>query len=706
MLDHLFKPRAIAVIGASNNPLSIGYIVIDNLLNHGYKGPIYPINPKADEILGLKVYKSVTDVPGDVDLVNISIKNVLVPKVLEECGQKGVKFAIVHSAGFKEVGEEGRKLEREIVEIAHRCGMRIYGPNSQGIQNSDPDVSVYANFTFVPMTQGNLSIVAQSGGVGEVFKLHLHEVGMGIRMYSSFGNEADVRMNEIIDHYGKDPGTRAILVHIETLSDTKEFLEVASRITKKKPILALKTGRTPEGAVAVSSHTGTLVEQDTISDAIFDKAGVLRMPTQDDLIQTGIAFSTQPVPAGPNVALITNTGGPAIIAVDELVGSGLKLARLTDQTKETLRKNLHPEAIVSNPVDVVATATPEHYRITVETLLADPNVDSLFINFVTAPFVDLEGIAQRIAEAGKAATKPIVCVVMTIEKWAGLINKIRSSWIPVYAFPETAARVLVAMTRYSRYQSRAYSAPLQVEADRARAAGILRAAPPGFMAQADLFALLEAYGIGCAPSSRVTEPKELRKAARALGFPVALKVDAPEVVHKTGAGALRLDLKSEQELDSALDDLQSKFAAYRPAYIVQKMMAAGKEIIIGVKRDPQAGPLVMFGLGGIFVELMRDATFKLAPLCREEALEMIHGIKAYPFLAGFQGEKGVDVDALVDILIRVSNLASEHPEIQEMDLNPVFAYPVGQRSVVVDARAKIEVRESTVPPSAAKASSC
>ena len=689
MLDRLFKPRAIAVIGASNNPLSIGYIVIENLRNHGYKGPIYPINPKADEILGLTVYKSVADVPGEVDLVNISIKNVLVPKVLEECGQKGVKFAIVHTAGFKEAGEEGRKLEREIVEIAHRFGMRIYGPNSQGIQNSDPDVSVYANFTFVPMTQGNLSLVAQSGGVGEVFKLHLHEVGMGIRMYASFGNEADVRMNEIIDYYGKDEGTRAILVHIETLSDTKEFLETASRTTKIKPILALKTGRTPEGAVAVSSHTGTLVEQDTISDAIFDKAGVLRMPTQDELIQTGIAFSSQPVPAGPNVALITNTGGPAIIAVDELVAGGLKLAKLTDQTKEALRKSLHPEAIVSNPVDVVATATPEHYRITVETLLSDPNVDSLFINFVTAPFVDLDGIAQRIAEAGKAATKPILCVVMTIEKWAGLIRRIRSSGIPVYAYPETAARVLVAMTRYGRYRNRMYSAPPAVEADRTRAVGILRAAPPGFMAQSDLFALLEAYGIGCAPSRLVAGPAELAEAAKALGFPVALKIDSPAVAHKTEAGALRLDIKSEQELNSAFRELHERFASNQAPTIIQKMMPPGKEIIVGFKRDPQAGPLVMFGLGGIFVELMRDATFKLAPLCREEALEMIRGIKAYPLLAGFRGDRGADVEALVDILIRVSNLACEHPEIREMDLNPVFAYPAGQKPVVVDARARI-----------------
>ena len=689
MLDRLFKPRAIAVIGASNNPLSIGYIVIENLRNHDYKGPIYPINPKADEILGLKVYKSITDVPGEVDLVNISIKNVMVPKVLEECGQKGIKFAIVHSAGFKEVGEEGRKLEREIVETAHRFGMRVYGPNSQGIQNSDPDVSVYANFTFVPMTQGNLSLVAQSGGVGEVFKLHLHEVGMGIRIYSSFGNEADVRMNEIIDYYGQDEGTRAILVHIETLSDTREFLEVASRTTKRKPILALKTGRTPEGAVAVSSHTGTLVEQDTISDAIFDKSGVLRMPTQDELVQTGIAFSSQPVPAGPNVALITNTGGPAIIAVDELVAGGLKLARLTEATKEILRKSLHPEAIVSNPVDVVATATPEHYRITVETLLADPNVDSLLINFVTAPFVDLDGIAQRIAEAGQGATKPILCVVMTIEKWAGLIRRIRSSGIPVYAYPETAARVLIAMTRYSRYRNRVYSAPPTLEADRTRAAGILRAAQPGFMSQSALFALLEAYGIGCAPSRPVAGSAELSKAANELGYPVVLKIDAPDVVHKTEAGALRLGIKSEQELDAAFRELHEKFASQQPAIIIQKMMPPGKEIIIGFKRDPQAGPLVMFGLGGIFVELMRDATFKLAPLCREEALEMIRGIKAYPLLAGFRRDRGADVEALVEVLIRISNLACDHPEIQEMDLNPVFAYPAGQKPVVVDARARI-----------------
>ena len=298
MLDALFKPRSVAIVGASNNPLSIGHIVMQNLLDHGFNGPIYPINPKSPSIKSFKAYPSIGDIPDEVDLVNISIKNTIVPHIIEECGKKGVKFAIVHTAGFKEVGEEGLKLERHIVEIAHKYGMRIYGPNSQGIQNSDPSVSVYANFTFVPMSPGNISIVAQSGGVGETLKLHLYKAGMGLRMYSSFGNEADVSMNEIIEYYGQDVDTKVIMAHIETLKDPAGFLEVARRITPKKPILALKTGKTSEGVVAVASHTGSLIDQDTLSDVIFQKSGVLRFHSQEEMIHAAMAFSTQPVPTG------------------------------------------------------------------------------------------------------------------------------------------------------------------------------------------------------------------------------------------------------------------------------------------------------------------------------------------------------------------------------------------------------------------------
>jgi acyl-CoA synthetase (NDP forming) len=371
MLDGLFKPRSVAVIGASNNPLSIGHIVIQNLVDHNYQGPIYPINPKSPVIKSFKTYPSIGDVPDEVDLVNISIKNSLVPTVLEDCGKKGVKFAIVHTAGFKELGEEGLKLEKQIVEIAHKYGMRIYGPNSQGIQNSDPAVSVYANFTFVPMTPGNISIVAQSGGVGETLKLQLHKIGMGIRMYSSFGNEADVSMNDIIDYFGQDDETKVIMTHIETLKDPAGFLEVATRVCRKKPILALKTGRTSEGVAAVASHTGSLIEQDTLADAIFQKAGVLRFQSQQEMIEAAIALSTQPIPKSERIVIVTNTGGPAIIAVDECISSGLKLAELSPQTSQALGELLFSEAIVSNPVDVIATAGAKEYGGTVEVLLDD-----------------------------------------------------------------------------------------------------------------------------------------------------------------------------------------------------------------------------------------------------------------------------------------------------------------------------------------------
>jgi acetyltransferase len=539
MLDALFKPKSVAIIGASNNPLSIGHIVMQNLLDHNYKGPIYPINPKSKFIKSFRAYPSVTDIPDEIDLVNISIKNTLVPFVLEECGKKGVKFAIVHTAGFKEVGAEGLALEKQIVEIAHKHGMRIYGPNSQGIQNSDPEISVYANFTFVPMSPGmspgNISIVAQSGGVGETLKLHLYRIGKGIRMYSSFGNEADVSMNEIIDYYGKDKDTKVIMVHIETLKDPGGFLEVASRVTPKKPILALKTGRTSEGTKAVASHTGALVEQETMADAIFKKSGVLRFDTQEGMVDAAIAFSNQPVPKGDRVVIVTNTGGPAIIGVDECISTGLKLAELSSKTKDTLSKLVFKEAIVSNPVDVVATAGPEQYGGTVDALLKDQNIDSLLLVFVTAPFVDCEGIARKLGEIGKVSKKPIVCQVITIEKWAEVIRIIRGSGIPVYDFAETAARALSSMTEYGRIVQR--KAPLykEYDVDKTGTAKILsqHRGVEKFLPQDDVYKILRCYGISTVRSMRIKKKTELDSAASKIRYPLVLKVDAEDIIHKT-----------------------------------------------------------------------------------------------------------------------------------------------------------------------------
>jgi acyl-CoA synthetase (NDP forming) len=691
MLDALFKPKSVAIIGASNNPLSIGHIVMQNLLDHNFKGPIYPINPKSKFIKSFRAYASIKDIPDEVDLVNISIKNTLVPYVLEDCGKKGVKFAIVHTAGFKEVGEEGLQLEKQIVDIAHKYGMRIYGPNSQGIQNSDPEISVYANFTFVPMFPGNISIVAQSGGVGETLKLHLYRIGKGIRMYSSFGNEADVSMNEIIDYYGQDEDTKVIMVHIETFKDPAGFLEVASRVTPKMPILALKTGKTSEGTKAVASHTGSLVEQETIADVIFQKAGVLRFHSQQDMIDAAIAFSSQAVPKGDRVCIVTNTGGPGIIAVDECVAAGLQLAELNTRTKNTLKKLVFQEAIVSNPVDVVATAGPEQYGGTVAALLKDPNIDSLLLVFVTAPFVDCEGIARKLGEIGKTAEKPIVCQVITIEKWQEVIRIIRESGIPVYDYAETAARVLSSMTSYGKVVMRKPPKYRKFKINKAKPESIFKRhkGKDIFLSQKDVFEILESYGIPVVKTLSCRNKGEVAKAAQKIGYPLVLKIDSEKIIHKTESGGVVLDIKDEKALEAAFKKLARKFAKAKPAYILQEYLAAGREVIMGSKRNEGLESTIMFGLGGIFVETLKDVQFRLAPITPEDALTMIESIKGFPVLAGTRGERPSDIENLVEILLRLSQLSSDFPEIGEMDLNPVFAFEKGKGAAVVDARLKI-----------------
>jgi len=689
MLDALFNPKAIAVIGASNNPLSIGHIVLKNLIDQGYPNPIYPINPKSPLVLDLKAYKSVQEVPGEVDLANIAIKNTLVPMAIEDCGRKGVKFAIVHTAGFKETGEEGAALERQVVEIAGKYGMRVYGPNSQGVENSDPDAKVYANFTFTPLAPGSISILAQSGGVGEVLQLQLSKLGAGFRMYASYGNECDVSMNEILEYYGEDEGTRVILLHVETLRDPIGFLEIAAHITKRKPVLAVKSGRTREGLTAVSSHTGALMEKDVTSDVIFEKAGIQRFTTQEEMIQTAIALSTLPVPQGPRVAMITNTGGPAILAVDETILGGLKMAKLSPETTKTLRENLYPAAAVGNPVDILATATPEHYDLTIDALMQDPNVDSILINFITAQFVDLDSIAATLSAWGKKASKPLACVIMTIPKWQGLIDTIRAGGIPVYEFPETAARALIGMSQYGeRLRAPAAEFP-ELNPDRAPAAKILGRCPAGYISQADAFAVLAAYGIPAAKTVAVTGREDLPKAIDEVGFRLVLKVDSPDIVHKSDAGGLTLGIQTEAELAIAYEEMTARFRAQNPAFIAQAQLRQGLEMIIGVNNTEGVAPIIMFGLGGILVEAIGDVVFRLAPLSKQDATAMIASLKGQALLAGVRGQAGADGDSLIDMLLRISQLATDFPRIAELDLNPVLSFGAGNGSQAVDVRIRL-----------------
>ncbi len=691
MLDGLFRPRSIAIVGASNNPFSIGHIVIKNLSEYGFTGPIFPINPKERHIRSFKAYKSVLDVPDEIDLVNISVKYTLVPRIIEECGKKGVKFGIVHTAGFKEVGEEGIKREQEMVALANSYGMRLFGPNSQGVQNSDPKISAYANFTFVPMKPGNVSIIAQGGGMGEMLKLHLHNVGLGHRLYCSYGNECDLTMPEILEYYGKDEGTRVIMMQIESFKDPAAFLRVAAEIVPHKPILAIKAGRTHEGSVAVSSHTGTLVNQAAMATAMFRKAGVVEFHDTHEMIKAAIALSMQPTPSGNRIGIVTNTGGPGIQAVDESVTQGLELAKWSEAGRKRLEESLYAEASLGNPVDVVATGGPDHYFTAVDTLLKEESTDMVEVFFVTAPFVDLDAIAQKLKEATANAQKPVVAVIETMAKWYSLIEKLRENGIPVYEFAEDGARALGAMARYGAYCRREKADPPELSVDHAAAEAIIKKyeGKDRYLPQLEAFELLAAYGVPVPKLAQIKGQGDLQAAASKVGFPCVLKVDSTEVVHKSDAGGVTLNIKDQAALEQAFAAMTDTIKAADATYLLMEQKPAGREIIIGASTAPGLGTLVMFGLGGIFVEVMKDVAFGVAPLSRPESREMMGLIKGAPLLDGVRGEKGVDLGAVEDLLLRVSRLAADFPAITEMDLNPIFTYPEGQAPSAVDVRLKV-----------------
>ena len=694
MLDALFRPRAVAVIGASNRRLTIGYRIVENLVDSGFKGPIFPINPKAPYIKNFIAYKDILDVPLEVDLAHIIVKNTRVPGEIEKCGKKGVKVVIVNTAGFGEIGPEGVKLQEEMMAVAKKYGVRVFGPNCQGVMNSDPEVRAYCNFTFTSMVEGSISVMAQSGGVGEVINNRLYELGLGFRMYASYGNQADINATEILEYWGKDPGTKVILLHIETLQDPAGFAKVAKEITRNKPILAMKTGRTKLGAKAVSSHTGGMMAVDTTTNLLLEKCGILTFNDEEELCQAARALAQLPVAEGNRVGIITNTGGPGIIVTDELTERGCELAEISDASRDTLKGSLYPEASLANPIDVLATATPEHYKLAAETLMSDPGVDIVFVNFITPFFVDTEGVARGLTEVAKNAAKPMVACVMTEkEGWKETLRIFNEGGIPTFDMPEMAGKVAAAIARYAALQKRQDTAPFQYnDVDAAAASQLIaktRAAGRSFMAQADAFSLLAAYGL---PVPAYTETGDLDgalAAAAEIGYPVTMKVETEEVVHKSDAGGVVLNIKNDEALTAAFNQMMDNFPG--ASCFIQKFLDPGIEVMVGANRETEGlGHVVAFGLGGIFVEVMKDVVFRLNPLSAEDIAAMITGIKGYKILEGIRGRAGADIEKLREVIARISILLSNHDEIVEMDLNPIFAYPEGRDPGLVDVRIRLK----------------
>ncbi len=696
-LDPLFFPKSIAVIGASDRPLTIGHRIVSNLLQKGFVGRVTPVNPKGTSILGLRSAPSILDVDGEVDLAHVIVKNSLVPQVLHQCADKGVKVCIVNTSGFKEMGPDGARAERKLVDLARERGLRLFGPNCQGVMNTDPAVKLYSNFTFADMWPGHISMVCQGGGVAEVINNYFGMHRVGTRMYASNGNACDISIPEILQYYGDDDQCHAIVLHVESFADPAQFLELVRPVAAKKPILALKSGTTPEGARAVSSHTGGLMAADTVTDVIFDRCNILRFGSLAELCEAAEAFATQPIPRGNRLGMVTNAGSPAIIVTDEAVGAGLAVPDLAEESKGALRKELQAIASIANPIDMMATASGPEFSVSLRTLLDDPNMDAAVVCFMTPFFVDTLSIADAIVEQAKRTDKTLIAVAMTNPEgkpeWREAVDRVRGAGVPVYYFPASAARVLYHMDRFRRLRERPEAAPPDLRVDTRRAADILDRATPGpegFIPPEDVSDLLAAYEIPAALEGRGESWDEIKEAAARVGYPVVLKAEAPTLIHKTEANAVALNITGEAQLRAAHDRLLASLGeSHELSFLVQKYHARGVEVILGGVAAPDLGSMVMFGLGGVHVELFKDVLFGLAPLSSPEAETLIDGITAAPLLSGYRGAPPVDRTALVDLLLRVSRLLADHPRIWELDLNPVMLFPEGTRPAVVDARVKL-----------------
>ncbi|MEI6816699.1 MAG: acetate--CoA ligase family protein [Bacteroidota bacterium] len=693
-LDSLFKPKAIAIIGASSKELSIGNVIIKNLVHYGFTGKIYPINPKEPEIRGIKAYPTIFDVPDDIDLAHVIIPSKFVPQIIEDCGKKGIKSVIINSAGFSEMGEEGMALQNAFLANAKKYGVRIFGPNCQGIINCDPEYYAYCDFTFTFPKPGSISIAALSGGVGAFIMQSLFDLNVGMRMYASNGNACDISLPEVVNYYGEDEGTKAIILYTEGFHNPKEFMDVAKIVSKKKPILAMKAGRTEEGAKAAASHTGSLAGVDIATELIFEKTGILSFNNEEEMCQAAMAFSTQPIPKGNRVGIITNTGGPAVIATDELVSAGMQIPALSERAKNILKETMLPEATIGNPIDVVATGGGKHFRSALDVLMEEETIDSIYINFVTAPFTDTDDVARNIVEVNQLKRKPIICNFMTnmsLERFQVTSKILQDGGVPCYGFPTTAAKALGVLYKYHVLQSRNIGEPTQFgDVNKVSTENILLNAKKEnkeFLNSSQVYNILSNYKIPIADYRIVNNINDAISAAEAIGFPIVLKAESESLVHKSDAGGVVVNIKNAKELSESIEKMEKKFAVDDLQFLIQKFLPGGRELIAGVSIKKDLGHLILFGLGGIYVEVLKDVVFKIAQVTELEATEMLISIKGFKLLDGIRGQDGVDKQSIVNIIQRISQLVTDFPEIQEMDLNPIIGFK--DKVIAVDARIKI-----------------
>ena len=701
-LDKIMKPKSVAVIGASTKEHTIGSDIMKRLQEYNFNGKIYPVNPKGGIIEGLQAYTSILEVPGEVDLAIIVVNAKFVLSTIDQCNEKGIKGLCIITAGFKETGKEGAELEKQLLEKVRAYGMRCVGPNCLGVVNTHPDIRMDGCFAESLPERGNIGFVSQSGALGGGILNILKDLNLGFAQFISIGNQADVNAETALEYWENDSDVEQILLYMESIQNPANFRKLASRISKKKPILALKAGRSAAGASAASSHTGSLAGADKAANALLSQSGVIREYSLKDLFATAKVFANCPIPKGDRVAIITNSGGPGIMATDAVCEHGMQMAKISEETKEKLRSFLPSAASVKNPIDMIASAPIEHYKQTLETVIADENVDMIITIYL--PFLGLKDIdvAKALMEIkAKNPQKPVIGVFMTKSEFFAKLSDMDVN-MPFFMYAEEAADGLNRLNQQRLWMERAEGKIPTFDVDYKRAQEIIaKSVNEGRdqLTTRESIDVLDAYGIRVCKSGFAKSEDEAVTIADSIGYPVVMKMTSKTTSHKTDVGGVRVNIQSSEQLRAEYQDLIAKLTEKGlleglEGVIIQEMVKGNREMVCGIATDPQYGPMMMFGLGGVFIEVMKDVTFRIAPLTDIDAKEMIKSVKAYKLLEGARGTKPAQMEQIEETLLRLSQLVNDFKFIDELDINPLLISEKTGEGIAVDGRIKVRMAEA------------
>jgi len=697
-LDAIFSPESVAVVGASTKPGKVGHDIFKNILWGGYTGTLYPVNPKAKSILCVKALPGLLNIEDKVDLAMLIVPPKLIVRAVEDCIEKGVKGIVVVSAGFREVGKEGLEIENRIAAMCMAAGIRLVGPNCLGVINPHSSIRMNASFAARMPAVGNISFISQSGALCTAVLDFAADRGFGFSKFISIGNKADVDEFDLLRYYHNDPDTDVIMVYMEELRICgQEFIDEIKEITSGNnptPILVIKSGKTSAGAAAASSHTGAIAGTEAVYDAIFEEAGIIRVDTVNDLFDYAEVFIQKKIPRSNGIAIVTNAGGPGIVATDMTESAGLKLAKLGDETVKTLQSHLPATANIHNPIDVIGDASMERYEMALDAVIKDENVDGAMVILTPQSMTDVKGTAEAVVKIAERTSKPVVCSFMGIFDVSAGVKILQQHHIPTYRFPENAAKALGILNTRLKWLNRQILAQYEFKHDKEKAGEIIKGCfnrKQMYLGELDGLEVLKSYGFNTLTTILAKNEEEAAKTADRIGYPVVMKIVSPQIIHKSDAGGVKVGLKNEDEARRAFRDIIKSANAFNPdavidGVLVQEMARPGHEVILGMNRYPVFGPLIMFGMGGIFVEIFKDVVFRIAPIGRNNARTMIKSVKVFPMLDGFRSTPKADIEALQQMIVSLSDLVLDNPEIRELDINPLLVHDDGQGVTVADVR--------------------